>query len=443
MNSIYKSKSKFISCLFLFLFCFITSSAQEKQLDLEGLKKQALKYSKTIKNDSLEIVRAELVKKEAFDNYFPEVSATGFAIYGFDYLVPAIPTYLPDGIDNVYSVGVTASEAIYAGGKVKIGNKLAEIQLDAQKISHETSIDSVMLNVELKFWQLIQLQEKQKVVKAGKTYLNELLKQQEDLLNAGLISESQMLQVKVEKSGILLNELELTNLRKIALLDLSLYVGIPFDTTMVAKNQNYDDILASTFKYNTPNVDLPNNKLYQLSEKQVDAASLQIKNEKADLLPQVAVGVNASHISSFNNQFDGVTQPIAFGTVTVPIFAFWGKEKKKVKQREVELEIAQNNFDDTKDQLTKYIMKNWYDLQSAAKEIQYSQDKVAYASQNLKSQRDNYNSGLSNLSDLLSARQTKEEADADLVSAYANYKEKEARYLYSINEIEIPTVTSN
>ncbi len=443
MNSIYKSKSKFISCLFLFLFCFITSNAQEKQLDLEGLKKQALKHSKAIKNDSLEIVRAELVKKEAFDNYFPEVSATGFAIYGFDYLVPAIPTYLPDGIDNVYSVGVTASEAIYAGGKVKIGNKLAEIQLDAQKISHETSIDSVMLNVELKFWQLIQLQEKQKVVKAGKTYLNELLKQQEDLLNAGLISESQMLQVKVEKSGILLNELELTNLRKIALLDLSLYVGIPFDTTMVAKNQNYDDILASTFKYNTPNVDLPNNKLYQLSEKQVDAASLQIKNEKADLLPQVAVGVNASHVSSFNNQFDGVTQPIAFGTVSVPISAFWGKEKKKIKQREVELEIAQNNFDDTKDQLTKYIMKNWYDLESAAKEIQYSQDKVAYASQNLKSQRDNYNSGLSNLSDLLSARQTKEEADADLVSTYANYKEKEARYLYSINEIEIPTVTSN
>ncbi|MBU2996792.1 TolC family protein [Cellulophaga baltica] len=438
MNFTYKSETLLLASLLLFLLSFTTSNAQEKELELEKIKVAALKYSKTIKNDSLKVVRATLVKKEAFDNYFPEVSASGFALYGFDYLVPEIPTYLPDGIDNVYSIGVTATEPIYAGGKIRIGNELADLQLDAQKISHGTSIDSVMLNAELKFWQLIQIQEKQKVVKSGKAYLNELLKQQEDLLEAGLISESQMLQVKVEKSGVLLNELELSNLRKIALLDLSLYVGIPFDTTMVAKKQSYDDILASAFKYNTPQVDLPSNKLYQLSEKQVSAASLQIKNEKADLLPQVAVGVSASHVSSFNNQFDGVTQPIAFGTVTIPISAFWGKEKKQIKQREVDLKIAENNFDDTKNQLTKYIMKNWYDLQSAFKQIQYAQDKVAYATENLKSQRDNYNSGLSNLTDLLSARQTKEEADADLVSAFANYKEKEATYLYSINQIEVP-----
>ncbi|WP_205692209.1 TolC family protein [Cellulophaga sp. Z1A5H] len=436
----HKSATILVMLVILFLFGYSSSYAQEKLLNLEALKKSALQYSRAIKNDSLRVERAELVKKEAFDSYFPEVSANGFALYGFEYLVPAIPTYLPNGIDNLYSLGATATQPIYTGGRIKLGNKLADLQLDSQRISSKTAIDSVVLNTELKFWQLLKIQEQLKVVKAGKTYLNELLKQQEDLLYEGLISKSQLLQVKVEKSGVLVNELELSNFRKIALLDLSLYVGIPFDTTLVAEKGFNENVIPADLVYASPTIDLPNNKFYQLSEKQVSAANLQVKNEKADLLPQIAIGINATKLGTFTNDFNTAIQPIAFGTLSIPISAFWGKEKKQIKQREIDVQIAENSRDEVKDQLTKYIMKNWYDLQTASKHIQYSKDKVAYAIQNLKSQRDNYDSGLSNLTDLLNARQTKEEADAAIVNAIADYKQKEATYLYSINELPIPNL---
>lgn len=422
---------------------FVSSTkvnAQAKKINLQDLKKAALWYSRTIKNDSLKMQRATLVKKEAFSNYFPEVTASGFAIHGFDYLVPEIPTYLPDGIKNLYSAGVTATQPVYTGGKIKIGNKLAELQLDAQKISYETSIDSVMLNTELKFWQLLKIQEQEKVVKAGKVYLNELLKQQKDLFDAGLISESQMLQVKVRKSELLVNELELANFRKIALLDLSLYVGIPFDTTMVAQADLSKNSLDTKLIYENPKINVTDNKLYQLSEKQLRASKLQVKNEKSSLLPQVAVGVNATKLGTFNNALDISILPIAFGTVLVPISDFWGKEKKKIKQKEVDVKIAENNLDDIKDQLTKYITKNWYNLQTANKQIEYSNDKLKYATQNLKSQRDNYNSGLNNLTDLLNARQTKEEAEAGVINSIANFKQKEITYLYSIDKMEVPSL---
>ena len=306
-----------------------TTNAQEKELKLEDLKKKALQYSRSIKNDSLLIKRAEFVKQEAFHNYFPEASASAFAVQAFDYLVPEIPTYLPDGIENLYALSAAATQAVYAGGKVRIGNELAELQLETRKIGHETAIDSVMLNTELKFWQLIQIQEQQKVLTAGKTYVNELLKQQQDLLDAGLISKSQLLQVKVEKSNILTNELELSNLKKIALLDLALYVGIPFDTTMVATSNVTKDNFSALILNKNLNIDLENNNLYQLSKKQVDAAQLQVKNEKSNLLPQVAIGVNAAKVGAFNNAFNMDIQPIAFGTVTIPISAFWGKEKNE------------------------------------------------------------------------------------------------------------------
>jgi len=440
MMNTYKSAYFTASFFLIFLLSITTTNAQEKELKLEDLKKKALQYSRSIKNDSLLIKRAEFVKQEAFHNYFPEVSASAFAVQAFDYLVPEIPTYLPNGIENLYAVSATATQAVYAGGKVRIGNALAELQLEARKIGHETAVDSVMLNTELKFWQLIQIQEQQKVLTAGKTYVNELLKQQQDLLDAGLISKSQLLQVKVEKSNILANELELSNLRKIALLDLALYVGMPFDTTMVATSTITKDNFSTSILSDNLNIDLADNNLYQLSEKQVNAAQLEVKNEKSNLLPQVAIGINAAKVGTFNNAFNMDFQPIAFGTVSIPISAFWGKEKKRIHQKEVDLKIAENNLLDVEDQLTKYITKNWYDLQTANKRILVATDKLDFATENLEAQRDNYNNGLNNLSDLLDARQAKEEAEADVVNAIANFKQKEATYLYSINKIEIPVL---
>ena len=117
-----------------------------------------------------------------------------------------------------------------------------------------------------------------------------------------------------------------------------------------------------------------------------------------------------------------------------------GQRKKRIHQREVDLKIAENNLLDAEDQLTKYITKNWYDLQTANKRIQFTKDKLDFATENLEAQRDNYNNGLNNLSDLLDARQAKEEAEADVVNAIANFKQKEATYLYSINKIEIPVL---
>jgi len=440
MDVINHSFYKKISIFLVFLLTLVTTNAQNKELNLENVKKSALEYSHNIKNGKLRAEKAEVARQEAFSQYFPEVEATGFALYGFDDLVPPIPEALPNGIDNIYSIGATATQAIYAGGKIRLANQLAQVQLDSREIGMEESIDSVILTAETKFWQLINIQEQQKAIQASKVYLNNLLKQQEDLLDAGLIAKNQLLQVKVEKSGLLLRENELSNQRKIALLDLALYAGISYDTSMVATKSVKTEIASPELKYENPELGLQSNNMYRLLEKQVQAAQLQVKNEKADLLPQFAVGLNASKFDSFNNDFGIDVQPIAFGTVTIPISAWWGGEKKQIRQSKIEVEIAENKLKDGKDQLTVGIMKSWYDLLNAYKQIQYAKDKVLYGTENLKTQKDNYDSGLNNLTDLLNAQQSKEEAEAELANAFANYKQKEALYRYRTNQLEIPII---
>lgn len=443
MDVINHSLYKKVSVLLVLLLSLTTINAQDKKLKLEDLKKSALEYSNHIKNGNLRAEKAEAARQEAYSKYFPEVEATGLALYGFNDLIPPIPQTLPNGIDNIYSIGATATQAIYAGGKIRLANQLAQVQLESRKLGTEETIDSVVLATETKFWQLINIQEQQKVVRASKTYLNNLLKQQEDLLDAGLISKNQLLQVKVEKSELLLRENELSNQRKIALLDLVLYAGISYDTTLVASKKSNIEIASPHLTYKNPELNIKNNTMYRLLEKQVEAAQLQVENKKADLLPQIGVGLNASKFDSFNNDLGIDIQPIAFGTITIPISAWWGGEKKQIRQSKIEVEIAENKLKDGKDQLTVGIMKSWYDLLNAYKQIQYSKDKLLYATENLETQRDYYDSGLTNLTDLLDAQQSKEEAEASVVNAFANYEQKEAVYLYRTHQLEIPTIENN
>ena len=80
-------------------------------------------------------------------------------------------------------------------------------------------------------------------------------------------------------------------------------------------------------------------------------------------------------------------------------------------------------------------MKSWYDLQNAYKQIEYAKDRVLYAQENLKTQKDNYDSGLKNLTDLLDARKSLEEAEATWVNARVAYEQSEAMYLYNTNQL--------
>lgn len=420
-------------CILGFLSCG-NLFAQQK-LNLKELKEAALSYSNDIKNGKIRIEQAEAAKREAIANYFPQISATGIGIYGFDDIITPIPDVLPKGIDNFYQAGAMATEVLYSGGKIRNSSNLASLQAEIRTIQAEQAIDSVILNTEQKYWELVQAQEQLISIEASKTYLDELLKQQQDLLAAGLIAKNQLLKVRVNRSQVLLQQSKLGNQRKLALLDLGLYVGKVYDTTAVAA-ETIQQITPLNLKYAEPDLDLKNNNYYKLLEKSITASQLQSKSTRADLLPQVSVGVNAGYFGSFNNVFESTFSPIAFGIVSIPISDWWGAGRQKVKQRELDEQIAQNNFEDNKDELTIGILKSWYSLMDADKQIDYAEENRAYAEENLKVQRDNYNSGLNNLADLLDAQQQKEMAETEYVDAYANYRIAESRYIFITDSLK-------
>ena len=431
--------SKYTQLLsFIIIAVTYAGNAQEIKISLEEAKEAALKYSYDIKNGNLRIEQAHMRRKEAIAYYFPTIEALGGALHAFNNIIDPIAMLGIPEIDNLYLASASASEVVFAGGKVRNSNKLAEIQVKANKIRAEQSIDSVILTTENKYWQLVQLQEQQKVINATKLYLDELLKQQQDLLNAGLIAKNQLLQVRVNRSKVLLKESKLSNLRKLALLDLALYTGLNYDTTAVAMDTLHE-VIPPKLKYNhTTNV--TENSNYRLLDEKIQASKLQTKIAKSELLPQLSVGINAVKYGTFDTGLDSDIQPMAFGLVRIPISAWWGAEKQKVKQQEIREEIAINQLKKAQDQITIGIMQSWYDLQDAYQQIEFAKDNLAYAEENLEVHRDNYNSGLNNLSDLLDAQRLQQEAKTELVNAFAKYQNSEITYLYRNNKLQTPSI---
>lgn len=428
-----------VNRFFLLLLFLLPAFAfgQEKTISLERSKKEALAYSNAIKNGKLRIKQSEFAKKQAVFNYFPNVNATGVGLYGIKDFIEPIPIVLPNGFDNFYLAGVMASEVVYAGGKIRKSSKLADLQTKTNRIRAEQSTDSVLLQTQQKYWQLVEIQEQQKALEASKTYLDALLKQQNDLLESGLIAKNQLLQVKTNRSKLVLQQSKVDNKRKLALWDFTLYIGIHYDPDIVA-DDSLESIIPPKLHYEQPDLELRSNENYRLLQESIEAAKLQTRLAKAELLPQVSVGVAGAEYGTFDNTFKDRFQPIAFGTVKIPISAWWGSDRQKVRQKEIQEEIASNDLRDGQRQLKVGIMRSWYDLLDAYKQIDYAEDNLEYADENLKVLRDNYDSGLKNLSDLLDARQMEQQAQTELIKAKANYEAKETQYLYRTNQLKNP-----
>lgn len=424
--------------LFLNILLILSASmyAQEHKLSLAESKKAALEYSRSIKNGLLTIESAYAGKKGAEANYYPSLSATGVGLYGFKDFIGAVPPLLTKGVNNFYFAGVAATQVIYNGGKIKTGNELAAMQLEVSRIRAEQSRDSVLLLTEQKYWDLVTLQEQDKVLQANEKLLNEIVKQQEDMISAGLIAKNDLLKVKVQLSRLLLEKSKLDNAHKVALLDFCFYIGRDYDAALLMID-SIDTSAIPLLGMEEPVMDLYVNTNYQLLQKSLESEKLQTKYTKADYMPSVMVGVSAAQVGAVDNSVIGSNfMPIAFGTVSIPISDWWGAGKQKLKQRELTEKIALNRFADGENQIKVGIMKAWYDVNDAYKQITFAKENLEQATENLKVNQDNYASGLSSITDLLDAQAFYQQAQSEHNIAHNNFYNKKAAYQYIIGTLK-------
>lgn len=409
--------------------CMITVfiSAQTKY-SLEDCKQLTIENNRKIKNSRLEIESSKETKEDAFTNYFPSVSASAFGFAAKDPLVTMNMGGTPIGfLKNGMSAGITATQPIFAGGKIINGNKLADLGIQVSQYQAKLSENDMLLNTENLYWQLVALYEKRKTLDVIDSQVDQLLKDVELSYQAGMITNNDVLKVKLKKNEVISNRINLDNNIKLVKMSLCQQMAMDLNSADSFDIQvpNIEDV-ESPIKYYVDHKNvLPNRAEAKLLDKNVEASKLQTKIKRADYLPTVAVGATYSR-DNFMDKWN--TNGAVFVSVNIPISGWWGGSHA-IKQQKIQEKIALNNKIDIEEQLLLQMQNVKNELDNTYKQILLAKDGVEQSTENLRLNNQYYKVGTVTLTDVLDAQTLLQQNRDKYVESYANYQKKRIEYL--------------
>lgn len=417
--------AKMVECLAACLLITLSTDGQ-KVYSLEQCRQMAMENNINMRTASTNIEMAEQQKKEAFTKYFPTVSAVGV---GYDADKGLIETNLATMnislLKNGVIGGVSAVQQVFTGGQIVNGNRLAEVDIDVNRLQQRQSQNDVRQMVEQYYWQLIVLKEKLLTLS---TIQNMLAKIENDVnvaVKAGVTRRNDLLQVQLRQNDMTTTRINLENLLDIYRRLMAQYIG--------AKEENFD-IANPMEEKGLPSVPialpnnheeaLPNTVEYQLLDKNVEASKLQKRLEIGKYLPTVGVGISYS----YNNLTDKSNRTgMVFAAVSVPLSGWWGGSHA-IKRHALQLHNAEMKRDNDRELLLIKMQKCLNDWEDACKKTAVARKSIEQATENLRLNENYYKAGTSTMSDLLDAQSLYQQSRDKYVEDYSMCKIKQVEY---------------
>ena len=399
----------------------------QRSLPLEECSQLALENNARMKNARLDVKGAEEVRKEAFTKYFPSISATGGAFTSDNgmaelALVPGLleMTMAKNGIMG----GVTAVQPVFAGGQILNNNKLAALAVEVSRYQMKQSENEVLLTVEQYYWLHVSLQEKRKTVSLLETLIDNLYKDVEASVRAGVANRNELLQVQLKKNSIASDRLKVDNNLRLSKMLLSQYIGLPEDDFTVQATLQEPLPSPETYRIDLMSA-LPTTVAYKLLDKNVEASRLQYKLKVGQNLPSVGIGAGYMYhnILDTDHSFGMI-----FATVSVPLTDWWGGSHA-IRKQKLQLKAAEYTRQDTNEKLLLQMQKLWNELEEAYKQAKISEESVKTAEENVRLSTDYYQVGTETLSDLLNAQSLLQQSRDQYTDDYTNYLIKRTEYL--------------
>ena len=420
-------------------------SAQETSLSLKDCIVLSESNNPYIKNTYLDIQSARYQKKEVFAEYFPRLSFRALGISSYDYFIdivvgPELGKMARDsGFGGTTKSGFNASlslvQPLYAGGRIVTGNKLAKVGVKAAELKHEVNLREKREEIEKMYWEIVALEEKRHTIKHLEELLDVLYKDVNSAIAAGVVTESDLLLVKMKQNELKSGKIHLEG--GIKLLKMNLFNTIGQNYSLVKavadpSKPHIDDIVLSDRLSSL----LPPSQYYvpeeefaagvtetELLEVMVEAKKLEKKLALGEYLPSAGIGLSYGY-SSFTNSN---TNAIGLATVSIPISS-WGKGSMKLKRLNNEIEKAVNQKEHLTSQLVLQARQLWLNLNVAWEQMKVAEENLEFAEKSVYNQMSRFNAGLVPISDVLMNQTTLFEATENLITKQIEYSKALTAY---------------
>ncbi|MDO5760121.1 MAG: TolC family protein [Bacteroidota bacterium] len=360
--------------------------------------------------------------------------------------VPNHVAYLPKSaltfdMTNIFVAGIGFTQPIFMGGKILELYKMSKYAENVAKIKYDNDNINVLIQVDEAFWRVVSLQKKKELAEEYNTLLQKTYEDIEQLFNEGLVTNAELLKVKVK-----LNESDMTltkaeNGLKLAKMYLNQICGLDF---------NYDYNL--TYNENETSFDIVRNDSIkqdinqrpeaQLLEQSVNIAKSELNIARSRFLPNIVaqgnyVVSNPSLFNGFDKSFKG-SFVIGVG-VTVPIFHF-GERIHTLNAAKHKLRIAQLTQQEGMEKMELQANMKQNSRNEAVKQNLIAKNNMEHAIENLRQAQLGFDEGVISTSDLMAAQTSWVSAKSELIDSDINLMLTDLYLNQSLGKIQSPVI---
>ena len=422
--------------LTLLLALSLSATAAAQTYTLEQCKALALENNNQMKNSRLEIGIAAQTRKEAFTNFFPNISASGMAFTAsHDMVRLTVPLELPiPGLDlspltlgmmkHGLLGGVTAMQPVFAGRQIASGNRLARIGEQAGALKLQVSERQVSETVERYWWQLVALRGKIATLDAVDKQLDQIRRDVEIAVKAGLSTRNDLLRIELKQQESASSRLKTENGITVTRLLLAQYAGLPLGEPFDIETGDLTLPEAPENWYVDPGAAAEQRPEARLLDRNIEATKQQIRMTRGKNMPTVGIGAGYLYhdLTGQDNDFATV-----FASVSLPLSGWWGGSHA-VKREQLKQQQAENDRRESVEQMQVEITQCWNELREAYGQIRLAEKSIASAAENLRMSEDYFRAGTVSLTDLLDAQTLLQQSRDQYTDASAGYCVKLARY---------------
>ena len=321
---------------------------------------------------------------------------------------------------NVYAGMVTVMEPVYAGGKIRAYNKMAQYAQNLAEMQLTTEQQEIIVTTDKAYWQIVSLANKQKLTENYVDLLRTMSDNVDKLVAEGMATNADKLSIKVKLNDAELSLVRVQNGVALSKMLLCQSCGLPLDTEIILEDENLEDVAIPVYTNEYTEDDIMNNRpelqslqlATQIYDKKVNIA-------RSEFLPTVAVFgnyivTNPSAFNGFETEFNGFYN---FGVVAkVPIFHF-GEGYNKVRKAKAESNIYKLKLDDTKELVMLQVSQYEKQIKEAEQRLTMTTEKMSDAEENLRMATVGFNEGMIPSSTLEAAQTAWMQAHSEYIDA--------------------------
>lgn len=436
---------KLSATILFFVLCVAACFAEP--LTLDSCFRLAKQNNAYILTSQLEIDKAREVKAQVFTRFFPQISAGAFAYHALNPLVQigindiqsvdarrilqALYDLVSESTDIPADISImrhglllngVAVQPIFAGGRIVNANKLASLGVEAAKLQAQVSERDVLENIESTYFLVLGLQDKVATVESTLSLLDSLTRTVNVAFSAGLVTQTDALQVELKKNEIRATELQLRNAISLASQLLCIQLGIDYpEGGLVLSEEEVTNLSPEQSQYRQ-SLSRPE---YQLLTLQVQAEQLRKRITIGAALPQIMLG--GAYYWGNPVKTDYNHNGLLFATATVPLSQWW-ETSHKIREHNIAIRQYEIQRDNLIKQMTLEQQQAFNQMIEAAALLTSDSSALRMAKENYRLATVNYKAGINTLNEVLQANALLLQAQNAITDRRISYLNAKRRY---------------